>query len=305
MEITNPYGPNTTILLPGSCNAHCDFCFWNRDEAKIKQLPDYLDMVFSNLANLPDDFKVLSISGGEPTLSPYFGKFLARLGVHRRKNHLERVVLTTNGANLVNYITPIGCVIDHINISRHGITDEGNFDIFKSKKIPTNDELRDIILRIHSETLCDVTLNCIIYQETKESFCKRFIEYAKDMGADAVSFRKVASDVSPTDVENTFIEQYGAGVQSDCPVCRGRVIDVDGFEVRWKGSVNEPSIATNGIYEVVIHPDGNIYADWGMKHLLTVTKKPRNTAPPPEPIHIHHYHSSGGGGCGGSSSGGC
>lgn len=31
MKLTNKYGPNVTVLLPGTCNARCDFCFWNRD----------------------------------------------------------------------------------------------------------------------------------------------------------------------------------------------------------------------------------------------------------------------------------
>jgi MoaA/NifB/PqqE/SkfB family radical SAM enzyme len=303
MKITNQYGPNTTILLPGSCNAKCDFCFWNRDFVKIKQPSDYLDKVISALDSLPEQFRILSLSGGEPTLSPYFGKLLARLGVYRRSHSLDRVVLTTNGANIDNFIAAIGCVVDHVNISRHAITDKGNLDVFKNGKCPTNDELRDIILRIHSEANCDVTLNCVIYPETTEQFCHDFIEYAKDLGADAVSFRKVASDVSPTETEAKFVSKYGVSSKSDCQVCRGLVQNVGGFEVRWKGSVNEPSITTGGIYEVVIHPDGNLYADWGMKHQLTVTKKPEPVKQ--EPIHIHHYSNSGGGGCGGKSSGGC
>lgn len=36
MRITNPYGPNTTVLLPGTCNAKCVFCFWDRKEGLIK-----------------------------------------------------------------------------------------------------------------------------------------------------------------------------------------------------------------------------------------------------------------------------
>jgi sulfatase maturation enzyme AslB (radical SAM superfamily) len=37
-DINNSYSsnPNFTILAPGSCNSKCEFCFWNRDEGKIK-----------------------------------------------------------------------------------------------------------------------------------------------------------------------------------------------------------------------------------------------------------------------------
>ncbi len=268
MKITNPYGPNTTILLPGSCNAKCDFCFWNREAAKIKPDPEYLNRVFHILKNLSSNFSVLSISGGEPTLSPFFRKFLARLGVYRRKNSLDRVVLTTHGGELDSFITPIGCVIDHLNISRHGIGTEDNYKIFKTTAIPSDDELRNSISKLHSETITDVTLNCVIYPDVTEAFCNDFIEYAKDLGADAVSFRKVASDVSPTKTENLFVSNYGIVNATDCPVCRGLVQNVNGFEVRWKGSVMEPSIATKGVYEVIIHPDGHLYRDWGMNHRM-------------------------------------
>ena len=99
-----------------------------RESTKARQ--EYLDKVFSTLEKLPDSFSALSISGGEPTLSPMFGKFLARMGVYRRKHHLDRVVMTTHGGNLKPFITAVGCVIEHINISRHGIGTEENQRVF-------------------------------------------------------------------------------------------------------------------------------------------------------------------------------
>jgi molybdenum cofactor biosynthesis enzyme MoaA len=162
MKITNPYGPNTTLLLPGSCNASCSFCFWNQSEAKIRQPDNYTEKVFSTIENLPEEFRTLSLSGGEPTLSPYFGRVLAALGKFRRGNHLDRVVLTTHGGNLAPFITAVGCVVDHINISRHEIGYHANVSVFKTTNIPTDEELTGMIKKIHTETSCDVTLNCVI-----------------------------------------------------------------------------------------------------------------------------------------------
>lgn len=268
MRITNPYGPNMTLLLPGNCNAACDFCFWNREEGHIKPPLDYLDQVFSHLAYLNDAFRTLSISGGEPTLSPWFGRVLARLGQYRRTYDLERVVLTTNGSNLSPFITAVGCVIDHINISRHVIGTLENNKIFKTDKIPTDEALQKIILQFHAETICDVTLNCVVPPNVSVSFCNQFITYAKDLGADAVSFRKIAGDIKPTKTEIIFANKYGVLNETKCPVCRGIEQQVSGFSVRWKSSVSEPSLQTKGIYEAVIHPDGNVYTDWGMGHPL-------------------------------------
>lgn len=271
-SITNKYGPNTTILLPGSCNAKCDFCFWNRDEAKIRvDREAYLSTLFANLYNMPDMFSVLSISGGEPTLSPYFSSFLVELSRLRRVRNYDRVVLTTNGALLEKHLVAIGCVVDHINISRHAISDAENFHTFKTEDVPTTEDLKRIIRRVHKVTSCDVTLNCVIPETDMNNgldtfkFCTAFIEYAKSVGADAVSFRKVASNVVPTVAEQMFAKKHGVDNETQCPVCRGMNQTVDGYDVRWKGTVHEPSLDTKGIYEVVIHPDAKMYVDWGMK----------------------------------------
>jgi MoaA/NifB/PqqE/SkfB family radical SAM enzyme len=306
MKFTNPYGPNTTVLLPGSCNAKCDFCFWDRKSAKIKPPEDYLDKVFSILNNLPSQCRTLSISGGEPTLSPWLPKFLARLSVWRRSHHLDRVVLTTHGGNLLSTIGSVASVVDHINISRHAITDEDNWTIFKTDKIPDSRTLSLLISRVHDLGTCDVTLNCVVPPDVTSKFCKDYIKFAKDVGADAVSFRKVASDVTPTKAERKFAEKYGVGSETKCPVCRGMEQTVKGFPVRWKGSVEEPSLETKGIYEVVIHPDGLAYSDWGRTTLIPALNK---QAPPKrKTVSVRasgcQGRSSGRGGCGGGG-GGC
>lgn len=301
MKITNPYGPNTTVLLPGGCNASCDFCFWDRLEGGIKPPRDYLDKVFLHLASLPKAFRTLSISGGEPTISPWFGSFLARLGVYRRTNILDRVVLTTNGSNIAPFITAIGCVADHINISRHAVGSEANCKIFNTTAIPDDESLREIIANIHSETECDVTLNCVVGVDTPIAFCYNFITYAHMLGADAVSFRKEASDVTPTDAETFFVKKYGALHETKCPVCRGLEQSVEGFTVRWKGSVAEPSKESNGVYEVVIHPDGGLYAGWDLSNPLEILMID-------SPVRSTKKLSSGAGysaGCGGRGRTGC
>ena len=84
---------NTTVLLNGRCNADCQFCFWDRNNSKIIAPDDYLDKIFNNLKTINGLSNVLSISGGEPTLSKYFSKFLIKLSKFRRDFKLNRVVL--------------------------------------------------------------------------------------------------------------------------------------------------------------------------------------------------------------------
>lgn len=156
------------------------------------------------------------------------------------------------------------------------------------------------------ETKCDVTLNCVIRPDVSFETCFKFIEYAKSVGADAVSFRKEASDVSPTEAEKLFETIFGVVGRSNCPVCRGMEQRVNGFPVRWKGSVPEPSITTNGVYEVVIHPDGNTYADWSMtKRVILGSNNPSKRVKRLETTRQDVVRSSCGTSSCGSSSHGC
>lgn len=277
-QVTNIYGPNTTVLLPGKCNAKCDFCFWDRNEGSIRpELDTYLNKVFNNLSKLPKTFSTLSISGGEPTLSPYFRDFLVELlPFIKTRRKFDKIVLTTNGTKLLYHINNIKEVVNHINISRHGLNSEENYKIFKTTSIPSDEELSKVIEIYHNTTNLDITLNCVINDNTTIKFIYDFIDYAKKLKADAVSFRKEASDVTPTQAELYFRERYGVLAESKCIVCRGMNQNVNGFDVRWKGTVNEPSLETKGIYEAVIHPDGNCYSDWNMKERIKIKKEKIN-----------------------------
>ena len=260
---TTKHDPNTTILLPGGCDAKCGFCFWNREGASIRPPQDYLMRVSDLWDALPPQFRCLSVSGGEPTISPWFGRFLAMLGAYRRRrNRWDRVVLTTHGGRLAGALEAVGNAVDHINISRHAIGTDENRAVFQSPVL-SDDDMAELIARVHSETACDVTLNCVVAPDVTVEFCEQFLRYADGLHADAVSFRRIAGSVDPTDAERAFVSRYGVVAESRCPVCRGLEQDVDGFRVSWKGSVAEPSLTLGECYEVVIHPDGRAYADWG------------------------------------------
>lgn len=285
-DINRPYNPspNFTILTPGACNAKCGFCFWNHEQGKLKPaMGTYRLKLKHNLTALPPKlYRNISISGGEPTLSPYLPSILATVAsVSNNTGKFNRVVLTTNGVGLIEkehddpWFSMLICTIKHLNISRHHFDDVENFKIFKTSSVPTTKQLADIILKVQQAnflfgTTVDVTLNCVIDDSTTEDFCYQFIEFAQTVGAHAVSFRKQASTVDPTPVEKTFMDVLGKGEFNKCPVCRGRQHTIDGYPIRWKGSVNEPSLALGKVYEAIMHANGDVYADWGMKEKLRV-----------------------------------
>lgn len=254
------------MLLPGDCNAHCDFCFWNREEANIPFDHTFSDKAITQLRRLPTLFSVLSVSGGEPLLSPEYTRFCLALIKNRDALGLERTVLTTHGQYLSKFLDVTLATFDHINISRHAIGYEANVEVFKTKNIPTDAQLAAVIAKIHKVSKVDVTLNCVVPANVTKKFCEDFIKYAKSLGADAVSFRKVASNAKPTKAEMAFRKKFPLLSETECPVCRGAVQkDDSGFSIRWKGSVAEPSIETDGVYEAVLHPDARIYTDWNRR----------------------------------------
>jgi hypothetical protein len=185
---------------------------------------------------------------------------------------------------------------DHINISRHAIGYDANVKIFKTKNVPTDAALRIVIDKIHRMSKVDVTLNCVVPANVTVKFCEDFIKYAKSLGADAVSFRKKASNAKPTKAELAFRKRYPLVSETQCPVCRGAVqLDEEGFSIRWKGSVEEPSIETNGVYEAVLHPDAKVYTDWGRQVPFPFPKAARKI----RLIPVDLPASSQSGGCGG------
>ena len=126
--------PNFSILLPSTCNASCKFCFWNRDTTCSD---NYLELVRSQLNNIPDIFDQISLTGGEPTRSKYFAPVLDMID----KNRWKKVVLTTNGNNLMVHKDSLN-KIDFINISRHHWDDAENYKIFGTETVPSKEDLK-------------------------------------------------------------------------------------------------------------------------------------------------------------------
>ena len=287
---------NITILVPGSCDASCDFCFWDREGGKIKPPLDYLTMLRRTLLTLSETmYPNLSISGGEPTISRFFRSILVEVARIRRERKFEKVILTTHGGNLKEFIDLVACAVDYVNISRHHFDDEENRKIFKSKNVPTTTELEQLI-----PLLPPVTFNCVIKQGTSVDFCEEFISFAASIGVYSISFRKESSNITPSDAEKHFVQHYPTVAESNCPVCRGVSVAVLGgaILVNFKSSVPEPSIELGEEYEVVFHPDGELYTDWGRKlkykYLTNTSKK---VSPPSERYSVGCGRSSYSTGC--------
>jgi len=247
--------PNLSVVVPGGCNAHCDFCFWvEGDSLSItkfnKRLKEVADL-------LPDQFYQVSVTGGEPTLCAGIKSVLKIL-----RKRFEKVVFTTNGVALEPDM--VKGLVDHVNISRHHWEDDVNSSIFNARGIPTTRDLKNICDEMNQVGI-DVTLHAVLTDNiSSKADVLRYIDYVKEVGASGVSFRKrhsVRSTKAPSALEKMFIK-YNAIYFTECDVCRSKTQIINGVTVNWKSSSLEPSKGLNGIYELIMHPNGILTSDW-------------------------------------------
>jgi molybdenum cofactor biosynthesis enzyme MoaA len=261
--------PNLSIILPGPCNAHCDFCFWDRN---AKVMDGYLVTLRRVLSSLPLEFDQISITGGEPTLSPLLAGVLTSID----RNRWKKVVLTTNGTGLGGHFPGlIGATVDHLNLSRHSFSDAENATIFKSKTIPTTDQIEQPIRSLWRVFGVDTTINTVIKANCEVGFISGMIEYAKIIGAKCSSFRLEHGDMAPSSAEQFYTTKYPVDDVQTCPTYATVYQTIQGHKVNWKRATLEPSLDMGGIYESIIQQDCSVTVDWQGKVPMVLDPKPK------------------------------
>lgn len=258
--------PNLSIILPGGCQASCEFCFWKRNEDEDRLFSDAVEKV---LDSLPASFQQISITGGEPTLSPHW-KYLIDV-LQKRRDRWTKKVLNTNGifANASDYMDVVWDLqrahINHVNWSRHHYNDAPNRAIFGTRKVPGIAEMNAVCNELSCAGI-DVTLNTVMGRGIKDRMdIAEYIKLAHNIGATAVCFRKEVSLDSNLDthpLEDLFAD-YRHVHETSCPVCRSRTILFRGCPVTFKAGLMET--AKDGIYELILHPNGQLTIDWAGK----------------------------------------
>lgn len=254
--------PNFTIVTSGGCNSFCSFC---TDPYKRKAAPDYLDNLKALLHSdyIPDHFHQVSITGGEPTLSPDLKEILEAVS---NCGKFDKVVLTTNGAKLVEVLPLIIQHVHFLNVSRHAVGYESNTQIFGTRDIITDEDLVTVCEELHSVGI-PVNLNFVYGPQDEPRMTPFYINmmvgYAKALGATSISFR---FDQNSNEMGDTFLEKRYAHlpvvVNGACPVCRSHTVMMDDFPVTFKASFAEPSNAINDVFELIYHITGKLTTDW-------------------------------------------
>ena len=279
--ITNP---NFSIVLPGACQARCGFCYWRQssDELRLRAWGRRLNEV---LTKLPDQFRTLSLTGGETTLSPMLRRAIEVIDLH--KGRFDRVVLTTNGGlprNFEKMRDLFAGVVDHINLSRHALREDENRAAFGDCRT-LNWEQTERFISMMGEVGIDVTISAVLgpwwgeyilgewIGKDKEDV-HAFLDKCAEVGAGAVFMRKLHGNLVTHPLQDHFedlpVSQHG------CPTCQDFIMHINGMRVHWKYSTLEPSSDLGLVYEVVMQPSGKLTTGW--------TTDEEYEFPRPEPV---------------------
>jgi len=274
--------PNFSIVVPGKCNGNCSFCFWKDS----KPCGNYITQLKETLDSMPSQFYQLSLTGGEPTLSPYLSEILENINTEK----WTHTVLTTNGTNLRKFIPQLEGKIQHINISRHHYNDKINENVFGATSVPDASLLKELVKELNDVGI-DVTYSAVITEhlDNKDEI-KKFIKFAKSHGVNKIFLRKQHGTLDPSNAEKAF--EHMEKSHHTCPVCRNTTQHINETEVVWKASLEEPSKELGMIYEVVYNQNGVLTTDWEQEIILETNKIKEKS---------DYILES----CGGSSSGGC
>lgn len=267
---------NLTLILPVSCNASCNFCFWQKQERANKE--EWLNSLKKTLETIGNKIGSISISGGEPTIDTEFlKKVLIIIRTYSPTN--LKLVLNTNGFGLSELIkSNLFCsTIDIINLSRHKVNDEDNNSIIQTKGL-AKEEIIKIINYLENETRITVSINKVVTEETNYQELIDFIDFTKEVKANNLVFRQlVTKELEPAnnlDLELCYNKKV---IVNSCPVCRTREYTKYGTHIIFKYGVTDTYdyfADKDMIYEFIFNEKGILAYDWAGKtnYLLKLKK---------------------------------
>jgi hypothetical protein len=244
------------------------------------------------LNRLPKQFSQISITGGEPTMSPALGATLRTIArIQDETGRYQHVVLTTNGLHLDRWLDDPNFlqVVRHVNISRHHHDWRLNRKLFGVNKMSGFETLARFCEDLNERGI-DVTFNAVITPDLRPDQIEAYIEFARECGASAVCFRKrhtKRGTLAPTRHEQQFAD-HKITHHSACPVCRSDSMLIKGMPVHWKASTFEPSNDLGEIYELILQADGQLTSDWAGEHKVRLPanrRLPRMTKQTRTPAH--------------------
>lgn len=197
---------NFSIHITDKCNADCAFCiahlrYLNDGNTYVKPELESFDKY---LATLDKALKAvsavspsISITGGEPTVSPKIGQIIDVLIA----NNVRKKTITTNASGLhykldggkTVFEKLVDYELDYLNISRaHWDEDKNALLMTMNKKLASNGFLKEIFQEARKAGL-KTRLSCALLKDGVNSLetILKYTQWAQEIGADAVIFRQL------------------------------------------------------------------------------------------------------------------
>lgn len=217
-----------TVQMTNKCNCGCTFCSnsnfkdYDFDKEKFKEMFQVLkhNYIIAKVA----------FTGGEPTLHPDLVEIVDYV-----RNNLTKseIVINTNASN-IDVLEELAVYNPEFGISRHHYNDENNWQIFRSKKPASAEQLSRLVNY-------DVLLHCNLIKGQIDNVqeCVKYIAWCKEMGFKRVGFvelmpyteaaknDKAQIDLLQFPPEKTIITRYGE--RKD--VCKCLNIQYDGIGI--------------------------------------------------------------------------
>jgi molybdenum cofactor biosynthesis enzyme MoaA len=251
------------IMLAGGCNAHCHFCCWSRRSEPFNK-SDYIKNLETTLIKFLPLCDSINILGGEPLISPHLHDVLELIKKLKTTMLVPKVVITTNGSALLNKLDYFSGAVNHVNLSRHAISDADNAIVFGKKAFLPAD---DVLLAANqlADYDIDLSINCVLHKTTTVKTKKdvlSFVKFCKDNGAVTVCFKKVEGDSLDKDPQQLLFNNTPVIKQTTCDVCRTDLQVINGMLVYWQAALNKSSKI---IRDLIIQPNLTVTTDWAGK----------------------------------------
>lgn len=275
------------LVIPSYCQAKCEFCFMNGYEKMEHDADAFLSKFMDSLYDIVNSLYgkqpiSLDITGNEPTFNPnLLKKVLRTIKNSGIKEKINRVVITTNGYRLNDVINDLYGVVNYINISTHHFELDKRREIFGTWRIPSDDELHDIVLRLLDKGIAASTV-AVVYKpiDNFAEFLKKYIIWAKSIGFNSIRFRGDCATDKFADTFNSYIDettkQYKVIQEentNDSHWCR--LVTDDGYFFFMLQGVVSTYECSRGI-EYIINDDGVAYLDYYKQHKFSDNDLPMN-----------------------------
>lgn len=293
---------NFSIFVDDYCNADCKFCvaqlrYQHKNEmykkTHIEDRDEYLNRLEQVLQAIRPLNPSVSLTGGEPTLSPIFLDIVKLVD----KYDFRKRTITTNGSALLKTVgndTIVNHLInnkfDHLNISRASYNDELNRKIMRyasDKEYCTVDMLKEA-LSATSGTNLKHRLSCLLLQESVKdvSEMKKYLDYYMGIGVNNFIFRELMDyDKTATNTEKMAycdknkVKLYDIWHEFDnCPEFEpylnilgyyyyveiykyfGATVASESADLnlQYRERLRNPKM----VYEMVFHNNGNLCGSW-------------------------------------------